>query len=150
MGQTFTNLLVHCIFSTKGRAPTIHPDIAPKLFAYMGGIVRSIDGVALLINGVADHVHLLLSLPATLCASDAMRIVKANSSKWLHEEWPEHQDFAWQNGYGAFSVSRSSVEAVSAYIANQEVHHRRMTFQEELLAILKKHGIDYDERYIWE
>jgi putative transposase len=150
MAQTFTNLLVHCIFSTKGRAPAIHPDIAPKLFAYMGGIVRSIDGVAPLINGVADHVHLLLSLPPTLCVSDAMRVVKTNSSKWLHEEWPAHGEFAWQNGYGAFSVSRSNVEAVSAYIAKQEEHHRRMTFQEELLALLKKHGIDYDERYIWE
>jgi putative transposase len=150
MGQTFTNLLVHCIFSTKGRAPTIHPGIAPKLFAYMGGIVRSSNGVPLSINGVADHAHLLLSLPATLCVSDAMRLVKTNSSKWLHESGSEHLNFAWQDGYGAFSVSRSNVDAVIAYIANQEEHHRRMTYQQELLAFLKKHGIDYDERYIWE
>jgi REP element-mobilizing transposase RayT len=150
MGHTYASLLTHCIFSTKDRQPQITQQIAPDLFAYMGGVVRSIGGVALSINGVADHAHLLLSLPPTIAIAEAMRLVKANSSKWVHERWPERRMFAWQSGYGAFSVSRSNQEAVLAYIASQEEHHRTMTFQEEFVAFLKRHGIDYDERYVWQ
>jgi putative transposase len=150
MPHTYTNLLSHCIFSTKDRVPDIDADLLPKLCAYMGGIVRSIGGVALLINGVTDHVHLLASLPPALSMSDAMRLIKTNSSKWVHEQWPARAAFAWQTGYGAFSVSKSNVEAVSAYIAHQEEHHKTMTFQEEFIAFLTRHGIEYDERYIWQ
>jgi putative transposase len=105
MSHMYTSLLSHCIFSTKDRAPEIDEELRPQLFAYMGGIARSIDCAALLINGVADHVHLLLSLPATLSMADAMRLIKTNSSKWVHEQWPARSGFAWQSGYGAFSVS---------------------------------------------
>ena len=150
MGHTYASLLSHCIFSTKDRQPQITPKLAPELFAYMGGIVRSLNGVALLINGVPDHVHMLVSLPPTLAMADAMRLVKANSSKWVHETYPDQGAFSWQTGYGAFSVSRSNRVAVEAYIAKQEEHHRAVTFQEEFVTFLKKHGIEYDERYIWQ
>jgi REP element-mobilizing transposase RayT len=150
MGHTYASLLTHCIFSTKDRAPHLTKQIAPNVFAYMGGIVRSIGGVPLLINGVADHVHMLASLPPTLAIAEAMRVVKANSSKWIHGQWPDQRAFAWQNGYGAFSVSRSNQEAVLSYIAGQEEHHKTTTFQEEFLAFLKRHEIEFDERYVWQ
>jgi hypothetical protein len=98
-------------------------------------------------NGMADHVHLLVSLPPTVSVADAVRVIKANSSKWLHQK--RHASFAWQNGYGAFSVSSSAAPEVIEYIRRQEEHHRRMTFQEELVAFLKKHKVEYDKRYIW-
>ena len=119
------------------------------MFAYLGGIVRSLNGVALTVTGVPDHVHLLISLRATISIADAMRVVKANSSTGGHARWPEKRPFAWQDGYGAFSVSRSNAEAVTAYIARQEEHHRTVSFQEEFVAFLKRHEIEYDERYIW-
>jgi REP element-mobilizing transposase RayT len=150
MAHTFTNLLTHVIFSTKDRVPHIDAELKPDLFAYMGGIVREIDGKALGINGTADHVHLLIKLPPTIAISDAMRVLKTNSSRWVHEQWDSRSAFGWQTGYGAFSVSQSNVPAVLRYIANQEEHHRKVSFQEEFLAYLKKHGIEYDERYIWE
>ena len=150
MAQTFTSLLVHVIFSTKGRTPSLDDELRPRLFAYMGGIIRELGGVPLIVNGVADHLHELLSLPPTVALADMMRTQKANSSKWVHEQWPRREAFAWQAGYGAFSVSQSNLEAVRTYIANQEEHHQRVTFQEEFLAFLKRHGIAYDERYIWE
>ncbi len=119
------------------------------MHAYIGGIIKSLDSVPLLVNGVADHVHILLSLKATISIADAMRVVKADSSKWVHEQWPGHS-FGWQNGYGAFSVSKSNAEAVKAYIARQEEHHTHVSFQEEFVTFLKRHGIEYDERYIWD
>jgi REP element-mobilizing transposase RayT len=115
----------------------------------MGGIVRSIDGIALAIDGPSDHVHLLVKTPATAAMADVVRTVKTNSSKWVHETFPRAA-FAWQTGYGAFSVSCSNVEAVSEYITGQEEHHKSVSFQEEFVAFLRRHGIEYDERYIWE
>ncbi len=150
MGHTFSNLLVHTIFSTKGRAPMLDADLRDRLFAYMGGIVRDLQSTPLEINGALDHVHLLLLLSASHSISEVMRVVKANSSKWVHEQWPSRSEFAWQSGYGAFSVSQSNAERVKKYIVDQEAHHRIMTFQEELIMFLKRHRIAYDERYIWE
>jgi REP element-mobilizing transposase RayT len=149
MAHTFTNLLTHVIFSTKDRLPLITPEIKPRLHAYIGGIVRSVDGIALAIDGPADHVHLLIKTPASAALADVIRTVKANSSRWVHETFPR-ADFAWQTGYGAFSVSFSNVEQVRAYIANQEEHHKTISFQEEFVAFLKRHSIEYDEHYIWE
>jgi putative transposase len=142
--------LVHAILSTKGRSPSLDPDVRTRLFPYMGGVLREIGAALLLINGPDDHVHLLTGLPATLAVAEAMRIVKSNSSKWIHEQWPGKADFAWQSGYGAFSVSQSNLEAVRRYIAEQEEHHKSMSFQEEFLAFLKRHGLAYDERFIWD
>ena len=105
---------------------------------------------AIEIGGVADHVHILLSLPSTLAIAKAMQLIKGGSSKWVHESFPEHRLFGWQVKYGAFSVSVSQLDKTIHYIQSQAEHHRKMTFQEEFLALLKKHGIAYDERYLWE
>ena len=148
MPHTFTNLLAHIIFSTKERAPLIDAELRPKLHAYLGGIVRELNGTPLIINGTNDHVHLLVSMPPTISASDAMRVLKTNSSKWVHAT--RRKPFGWQTGYGAFSVSKSNVEAVGRYIADQEEHHRKISFKEEFISFLKKHEIEYDERFIWQ
>ena len=150
MAHTFTNLLTHLIFSTKDRRPWLDGESRPRVFAYIGGIVREMNGTALIVNGVADHVHLLVATPPTLSTSDAMRVVKTNSSKWIHDTFPHLAEFAWQTGYGAFSVSRSNASAVEKYIAGQEEHHRHVTFQDEFVAFLKRHGIQFDSKYIWE
>jgi putative transposase len=150
MAHTYANLLTHAIFSTKDRFGFIAADLGQLLFPYLGGIIRELNGTALAINGPTDHVHLLLALPPNLALSEAMRVLKTNSSRWVHEQWPQRRAFAWQTGYGAFSVSQSNADQVCAYIAGQEEHHRLVSFQEEFLAFLKRHGIAYDERYIWE
>jgi len=148
MDHTFSNLLFHVIFSTKNRASTISADIRNDLLAYMGGIVRHMDGKVLSVGGTADHVHLLLELPSHVAIADTLRVVKTNSSRWAHERWPSHQPFGWQTGYAAFSVSQSNAEAVRTYIANQEQHHKKMDFREEFLKFLRKNGIAYDEQYV--
>ena len=149
MAHSFASLLIHVIFSTKDRAPDLSPDIAVRLFPYMGGIVRERKGVSLIVNGPADHVHLLVSLPTNESVAELMRVVKANSSRWVHEQFPAQRRFAWQAGYAAFSVSGSRAADVKEYIAGQREHHRRVSFQEELLTFLQKHGIAYDERDLW-
>ncbi|HEY0379074.1 MAG TPA: IS200/IS605 family transposase [Pyrinomonadaceae bacterium] len=150
MAHTFTSLLTHVIFSTKDRAPCIKAALKPRLFAYLGGIVRELKGKAFAVNGTSDHAHMLISLPPSTAVSDAVRVIKANSSGWVHELGAGYRTFAWQIGYGAFSVSQSNMSAVIKYIETQEEHHRKASFTEELVAFLKKHGIEYDERYIWE
>jgi putative transposase len=150
MAHTFTNLLMHIIFSTKDRMPLIDSELRAELHAYLGGMVREVKGKAYSINGTADHVHLLVSLPPTIALSEAMKFIKANSSRWASEKCKQRKSFGWQTGYGAFSVSKSNVSSVIRYIESQEEHHRKISFQEEFVVFLKKHGIEYDERYIWE
>jgi REP element-mobilizing transposase RayT len=150
MGHTYTNLLTHVIFSTKGREPFMADDVKPRILAYIGGVVRKIGGTALCVNGPQDHIHGLIALPATIAIAETMRLIKTNSSKWVHETFSHLEQFAWQTGYGAFSVSESNVPTVRAYIENQEEHHKTMTFQEEFVAFLKRHNVPYDPRYIWE
>ena len=150
MPHSLTAIRIHAVFSTKGREPLIDRALCPRLWAYMSGIVCESGGVALAIGGTADHVHVLFSAPPTLAVADVMRLVKTNSSRWVHEEFPTRESFAWQAGYAAFSVSPSNVERVRRYIADQEAHHRRRSFQEEYVAFLKTSGIAYDERYLWE
>lgn len=147
MSHTAGNLVLHVIFSTKDRRPLITPEIRTDLFGYLGGIVREMRGTALIVNGTSDHVHMLIRIRPVHAAAEVARVVKTNSSRWVHERWKVR--FAWQTGYGAFSVSESNVPAISRYIAMQEEHHKRMTFQEEYVAFLKKNKIEYDERYIW-
>jgi REP element-mobilizing transposase RayT len=149
MPHTTTNPLVHLIFSTKQRCALIKPDFENDLHAYLGGIIRQIGGTALCINGTRDHVHLLVRVPADHSVAEIARLIKTNSSRWVHGRWPEHQHFAWQTGYGAFTVSESGLGAVRDYISNQQEHHRKRSFQEEFLAFLKKNGITVDERYLW-
>ena len=150
MAHTYANLLTHVIFSTKDREPLIAPNLKPDLLAYLGGIVRELQGKAVAANSMPDHVHMLLYLPPGVAIAEALRIVKTNSSRWVHRTRSRHRGFGWQTGYGAFSVSQSNAASVVEYIREQEMHHRRMTFQEELITFLKKNGVAYDERYIWE
>ena len=150
MAQTFTNLLTHVIFSTKERAPSIQAEWKPKLLAYMGGIIRELQGKAVAIDGTNDHVHLLLWMSPARSISETLRVLKTNSSRWVNRECGMRQTFAWQAGYGAFSVSHSNAPAVVKYIRGQEKHHQRVSFQEEFVELLRKNNIEYDERYIWE
>jgi REP element-mobilizing transposase RayT len=115
----------------------------------MGGIARENQMKALAIGGVEDHVHILLSLPSTISVAKALQLIKGGSSKWVHDEFPRHHDFAWQEGYAALSIGISQVGDTERYIANQEEHHRTRSFEDEFLAFLKKHGIEYDPRYVW-
>ncbi len=140
----------HCVFSTKDRRPFMTPQLRERVWPYLGGIARENGFRAVSIGGVEDHVHLLLSLPATMPVAKAMQLIKGGSSKWVHDTFPEQRLFAWQSKYGAFSVSVSQMSRIVRYIENQQAHHRNMTFQEEFTALLKKHRIEYDERYLWE
>ena len=148
MAHTGGNIVVHLIFSTKRRQPLIGNEIREDLFAYLGGIVREMRGSALIINGTADHVHMLVRIRPAHSTAEIVRVVKANSSRWVRERWK--MKFAWQTGYGVFSVSESNVSAVSRYIADQERHHKTKTFQEEYVAFLRKNNVAYDERYLWD
>ncbi|MGA2858302.1 MAG: IS200/IS605 family transposase [Candidatus Sulfotelmatobacter sp.] len=152
MSHTAGNLVLHLIFSTKGRQPLITSEIRDDLFAYIGGIIREMHGTELIINGTADHVHMLIRIRPVQAAAEIARVVKTNSSRWANEKWPHEKNarFAWQTGYGAFSVSESNVPAVSRYITAQGDHHKKRTFQEEYVAFLKANKIAYDERYIWD
>jgi putative transposase len=127
---------------------SLDAEIKPRLFAYMAGIIENLKGKPLLINGPRDHVHLLCVLPGDQSLSDLMKKVKANSSRWVHENWEWRARFAWQTGYAAFSVSHSKVREMRRYIANQEEHHRKTTFHEEVMTFLRKHGIQYDPGFV--
>jgi REP element-mobilizing transposase RayT len=148
VAQTLGNVVVHLIFSTKERKPLIAPEIRSSLFAYLGGIIRELRGTALIVNGTSDHVHMLIRIRPAHSIAEVARIVKANSSGWIRKGG--HTEFAWQSGYGVFSVSESSIPAATKYIAHQEEHHTKHSFQEEFVAFLKKNNVAYDERYIWD
>ena len=148
MPHTSGNILLHFIFSTQGRRPLIAPAFREDLFAYLGGIVREMNGTALIINGYVDHVHMLVRVRPVHSAAEIVRVVKANSSRWVREKHSAR--FGWQTGYGVFSVSESNVVAVMEYIAGQQEHHQKHSFQEEFVTFLKANHIEYDERYIWD
>jgi len=128
----------------------IEPALGQRLWAYLGGIARQNQMKAIEVGGMPDHVHVLLSLPSTLSIAKALQLIKGGSSKWVHDTFPEHRLFRWQVKYGAFALSVSLLDKTIQYIKNQQAHHRKMTFQEEFVALLKKHQIAYDERYLWE
>ncbi len=148
MPQTCGNIVVHLIFSTKSRSPLIKPELRADLFAYLGGIIREMGGTALIIDGSADHVHVLARIRPAHSPAEIARVIKTNSSRWVHQKCGVK--FAWQSGYGVFSVSESNVVSVARYIATQEAHHKKYSFQEEFVAFLKKNSVAYDERYIWD
>jgi putative transposase len=150
MAGTYTKLVYHVVFSTRHRHNFITRDIEEELFKYIAGIVRGIGGSCVAINGMPDHVHLLMILPPKIAVSDALREIKANSSKWVHESRPGLAKFGWQDGFAAFSVSKSAVESVREYIHDQKLHHRGRDFQHELLELLTRHEVEFDERYIWD
>lgn len=140
---------MHCVFSTKERRRLIDTELQTRLWPFVGGIARENGMKALAVGGVEDHAHVLLSLPATMPVAKAVQLIKGGSSKWVHETFPERRDFAWQEGYGAFSVSISHVEETVAYIGRQAEHHRRARFEDEFRRFLRKHRIEFDERYVW-
>ena len=150
MAHSFTGIYLHIIFSTKNRTRMLSPELRDRLFPYMGGLIRERNGDALLINGVEDHIHILTKFPATITLSDFLRDVKSISAGWVHDSFSEAGLFGWQTGDAAFSVSRSNVDVVRDYIAHQEEHHKRKTFEEEYLEFLERHGIEYDPRFVLE
>jgi len=150
MGSTLTHLVYHIVFSTKGRQNIVTPALRETFYPYIGGIIRGEKGAMLKIGGTMDHIHILASLPPTLSVSDALQCIKGSSSRWVNEGGSLKAHFEWQRGYGAFTVSESMIKTVSRYIENQEDHHRAQSFKEEYLALLQKHEVKYDERYIWD
>jgi REP element-mobilizing transposase RayT len=148
MSDSYTNLLYHVVFSTKERRPLITPEYEPRLYEYIGGIVRGLGGISLELNGTEDHVHLLAKLRPDRALSDVLRKLKANATGWLHDVFPEAKDFSWQRGYGAFTVSHSNVEEVRNYLRKQKEHHAKISFRVEFIQFLKANGIEFDERYV--
>jgi REP element-mobilizing transposase RayT len=143
--HSFVSSLHHCVFATKRREPVLTPAIRERLWPYLGGIARENGMKTLAIGGVADHVHVLLSLSATMSISKAMQLLKGNSSKWIHETFPALRSFAWQEGYGTFSIGVSDIEETRLYISNQEEHHRTRTYREEVITFLERHGLPFDD-----
>ncbi len=150
MANTYTNLLVHVVFSTKNRLPLILPDIQTRLYQYIGGIIRGEKGTLIEIGGTSDHIHIASKFGTEISISAIIRSVKANSSKWFNEQILNQDKFSWQKGYGAFSVSESQLNHLIQYIRGQEEHHRNKTFQEEYVDFLKHHRVEFMDRYLWD
>jgi len=150
MANTYSNLFYHIVFSTKSRVGLIHRDIEERVWAYIGGIARKHGLTALQIGGIENHIHALIMAKPVVSPSDIAKYLKGDSSKWIKTEFSELEGFAWQGGYGVFSVSKSNAPDVIEYIRNQREHHKRQTFEEEYVSLLKLNGIDYDERYVFD
>jgi putative transposase len=148
MPGTHTNLIYHLVFSTKSRVPMITPALTGDLYRYLGGIVRGEGGVLLDVGGMPDHIHLLVKLRPTLALADLLRLLKTNSSKWANENRASIRKFAWQDGYAAFTVGESQLARVARYIRQQEQHHKRTHFRDELRELLQRHGVEFDERFL--
>ena len=146
--MSFTDIRYHIVFSTKGRHPFLTPELLPRIGEFIGGVIRDHRGRMLVAGGMPDHIHLAATASPTVSMSDFLRAIKANSSRWVHETFGDLATFAWQDGYAAFTVSPSVMPKVIEYIRHQPEHHRKMTFEEELKALLDRHGIQYDERYL--
>jgi putative transposase len=147
LAHTYVSELIHCVFSTKQRRNLISPEVQPRLWAFLGGVARKNGFKALIVGGTENHVHILLSLPATLPLAKAVQLVKGASSRWMNDQFETR--FAWQEGYGAFTVGISQKNDTIAYIQGQAEHHRKRNFEEEFLAFLKKNGIEYDPQHVW-
>ena len=150
MAQSLVRNLIHLVYSTKNRSPWIAAEVRPRLFAYQAGIFKEWESPAIIIGGVDDHVHALFNLSKNHPLIKIVEEVKKGSSQWMKTEGPKNPDVHWQAGYAAFSVSQSNLDSVKRYIKNQEEHHRKLTFQDELRALLRRHGITFDERYVWD
>ena len=150
MAQSLTHILIHLIFSTKERYPFLTPDVRPELHAYAATVLQGLESPSILINSVDDHMHVLLRLSKSHAICDVVQEIKTSTSKWLKTKGGILTKFAWQNGYGAFSVSSSQLDSVRGYVANQDEHHQTVTFQDEFRGFLTRHGIEFDERYVWD
>ncbi len=149
MANTYTNILVHAVFSTKNREPFISPDLSERLYPYMGGIAGKNEFKVLAIGGTKDHVHILLSLPPKISPAKSIQLIKGGSSKWIHETFPNMKRFAWQEGYGAFSIGIAQLDPTKKYIEKQEEHHHKKSFEEEYIEFLRKNNTDFDEKFIF-
>ena len=149
MPKSYTNLIYHIVFSTKDRRPLITPDRADRLHEYIGGAIRGQGGISLAVNGMDDHAHVLAKLRPDKDLSSVLRDLKANSSGWMHDVFPDARDFSWQNGYGAFTVSPTQVGIVRDYIARQQEHHAKHSFRDEFVTLLRKNDVEFDEKYLW-
>ena len=151
MPQSLARVVLHVVFSTKNREPFLKDDdVRNRLHAYMAGVLQRIGCEPILIGGVEDHVHVLCNLSRTVTIAQLVEEAKKSPSKWVKEQGPQYREFFWQTGYGSFSVSQSNVEQVRAYVATQEEHHRKVSFQDEFRALCRKHGVEIDERYAWD
>ena len=146
--MSYVSSYFHCVFSTKERRPLITTEYEPRLYEYIGGTIRGLGGVSLELNGTKDHVHLLAKLRPDRALSDVLRSLKANATGWMHDVFPAVKNFSWQRGYGAFTVSQSSVEEVRNYLRRQKEHHAKISFRDESIQFLKTNGIEYDERFV--
>jgi putative transposase len=150
MSQSLSKVILHIIFSTKNREPWLDRDVRPRMHAYLAAICRDLGAELVHVGGVADHVHIVTRLPRTVSQSELVEQIKKVSSKWIKALDARYRGFFWQRGYGAFSVSPSQLDAVLQYIETQQEHHRTRTFQEEYRELLRKHGMKFDERYVWD
>jgi putative transposase len=150
LAQSFSKILLHLVFSTKNRERWIRNSFQPKLFAYLAGACRAVGCKAYRVGGTEDHVHISCTLPRTLTVSKLLEEIKKSSSAWVKNQDEKLRSFSWQAGYGAFSLGESQLPQLLRYIGNQSEHHRIVTFQEEFLEFLKRYGVDYDERYLWD
>lgn len=150
MANTYSNLFYHIVFSTKNREDFIAPEIEGRVWAYIGGVARKHKMTALQVGGTENHIHGLILAPPTIAPSKIAQWIKGDSSKWIHEEFLRIRGFAWQDGYGIFTVSKSSTPNVIEYIRNQREHHSGQSFEDEYLELLKLHGVDYDERFLFD
>ncbi|HBC87136.1 MAG TPA: IS200/IS605 family transposase [Lentisphaeria bacterium] len=149
MSNSYISIYIHAVFSTKNHEPFLTSEIRNRLFPYFCGIAKSNDFLLLNAGGIENHLHLLVSLRQDMGTSKALQLLKGGSSKWIHDTFPNMKNFAWQEGYGAFSIGVSQIKATEDYIAKQEQHHRKLSFREEYLAFLKKHNIKYDDKYVF-
>lgn len=150
MAHSYASLLFHCVFSTKERRPMITPVLQSRLYAYIGGIARKNKMKLIAIGGIDDHIHLLISLAKTTDIAKAMQLIKGGSSKWVHDEFPEHRLFEWQEGYGAFSIGIGEVDRTIRYINNQTEHHKKKDFKAEFVSFLDAHGLEYERQHVFD
>jgi len=150
MSQSLAQIYIHIVFSTKYRKPLIQPEIEEELYAYIGGIIKSLKGNSIKINGVSNHIHILATLPKTITLSKFLEEIKRSSSKWIKTKGEDYKNFSWQRGYGAFSVSSYKVDVVKNYIAKQKEHHKSKDFKAEFIKFLDEYKVEYDDRYLWD
>ena len=149
MANPYSSLNYHFVFSTKNREPWLVQDIESRIWSFIGGIARTHSMMALQLGGIEDHIHALVLAPPTIAPCQIAQYLKGGSSIWIHDEFPQLKGFSWQDGYGAFAVSKSSIPDVFSYIQNQREHHRTKSFPDEYRELLRLHRVDFDERYLW-
>jgi len=150
MPQSLSKVILHVIFSTKNREPWLDSEVRPRMHAYLATVCRDLAAEFVHVGGVADHVHIVTTLPRTLSQAELIEQIKKTSSKWIKALDAQYRGFFWQRGYSAFSVSPSQLKAVMKYVETQQEHHRTRTFREEYRELLRRHGVDFDERYVWD